>query len=156
MSSERRQISGERMLAILLIFPMLGPIVGALVFLVVLTIVGMLTLGLGALLMGPMYLGFWFTSLYVVLGIPFLLTGLLYALAARFFAPESLLTALVAAGIAFPGYLGALYWTTGTLEISTRALGPGFWSDPWNILNALLGTVACWWLVRNRDEPRWF
>src|SRR5262245_1573154 len=93
MSSERREISGERMLAILVIFPMLGPIVGALVFLVVLTVVGMLTLGPGALLMGPMYLGFWFTSLYVALGIPFLLTGLFYALAVRFFAPESLLTA---------------------------------------------------------------
>ena len=107
------------------------------------------------LLMGPMYLGFWVTSLYVALAIPFLLTGLLYALAVRFFAPESLLTALIAAGIAFAGYLGALYWRTGTLEIATRALGPGFWSDPWNILNALLGTVACWWLVRNRDDPRW-
>ncbi len=97
-----------------------------------------------------MYLGFWFTSLYVALGIPFLLTGLLYAVSVRFFVPQSLLTALVAAAIALPGYLAILYWKAGTLEISSRALGPSFWSDPWNIANAVVGTAASWWLVRDR------
>jgi hypothetical protein len=71
----------------------------------------------------------------------------------RLFAPQSLLTALLAAAAAFSSYLAALYWKTGTFEISTRALGPGFWSDPWNFANVLLRTVACWWIVR--DRPGW-
>ena len=88
--------------------------------------------------------------MYVALGIPFLLTGLLYAVSVRFFVPQSLLTALVAAAIAFPGYLAILYWKAGMLEMSIRALGPSFWSDPWNIANAVVGTAASWWLVRER------
>jgi hypothetical protein len=99
--------------------------------------------------MGPVYMGFWFTSLYVVFGMPFLLTGVLYALAVRFFAPQSVLTALVAAAIAFPSFLDALCWKTGTFEISTRALGPGFWSDPWNVLNVVLG--VSWSIARDRE-----
>jgi hypothetical protein len=83
--------------AILVVFPFLGPIVVALVFLVRCMLFGIVTLSLATFVTGPLYFFWWLPILYSLLAAPFLLTGALYALAVFLFAPQSLVSALIAA-----------------------------------------------------------
>lgn len=136
------------------VFPLVGPIVGALVFVVLFTVFGIFTMGPGAFLVALMYFVFWLPALYGVFGLPFLLTGVLYALAVRFFAPESLVTAVFAAAAAFPAYLGARYLIFGTIASGETHLGPNVWADSSAAIWPAVGVIPCWWLVRDRNSPR--
>jgi hypothetical protein len=69
MSSERRVVSGDRIITILLVFSALGPIAGAVLFALVLTIAGIFSLGPGAI--APMYLGFWLRRCMLLSEYPF-------------------------------------------------------------------------------------
>lgn len=158
MSAERRIVSPQRLLAVVMVFALLGPIVWALMFVVLFGTFGMVTMGPAAIFAGLMYFFWWLPSIYAVFGPPFLLAGMLYALAVRVFAPESLVSALIAAIVAFPAYLGVRYWVMGSLDTTGSALGPNALSDLWNVAGlAAMGVVPCWWLVRDRDgRTRWY
>lgn len=159
MSDEPRVIPRHRLYAIVFVFPLLGPIVGALLFVALFGTVGILTMGPLAIFAGLMYFFWWLPALYGLFALPFLLTGLLYALAVRLFAPQSLVTALAAAIVAFPAYLGARYWIMGSLDTTGSPLGPHPLTDAGGIAGMILvGVVPCWWLVRDRDSARtrWF
>ncbi len=143
-----------RPLVITVTFMLLGPLVPGLLFMLMFSIGGLFSMGPGAILAGMMYFFFWLPSLYVVYAAPFLLTGILCALAARFHR-LSLLTALLAGAIAFGSYLGIRYLVFGTLNEADKVIGPGAWSS----LSTVVGQVAisilpCWWLVRDRPT-RW-
>lgn len=157
MSAESR-VSRERLLAIVFVFPLLGPTVGSIFFVLLFGTVGMLSMGPLAIFAGLTYFFWWLPSLYAVYGPPFLLTGLLYALAVRCSAPLSLLNALIAAVVAFSAYLGARYVLTGGIVQSDLRLGPNIWGNPGAIAGMILiGVVPSWWLVRERGgRIRWF
>jgi hypothetical protein len=156
--SAEPRVSPQRLLAIVVVFTFLGPTVGAMLFVVLFGTVGIITMGPFAIFGGLMYFFWWLPSLYAVYGPPFLLTGLLYALAVRFFAPASLLNAVIAGAVGFAVYLGARYGLTGSLAETDKIIGPHAWSEPQSIAGMILiGVVPSWWLVRDRTRPiRWF
>ena len=158
MSTERRIPSPTRLIAIVLVFALVGPIVWALVFVVLFGTFGIVSMGPLAIFAGLVYFFWWLPAIYLHLGPPFLLTGVLYALAVRLFAPQSLVTALLAAAVAFLAYLGVRYWVMGSFDTPGSRLGPSFFSDPWGVAGfAVLGVVPCWWLLRDRDgRTRWY
>ena len=157
-STDRPVVSLPRLIAIVLVFALLGPIVWALIFVVLFGTIGIVTMGPMAIFAGLMYFSWWLPAIYVLLGPPFLLTGVLYAAAVRLFAPGSLVSALLAGAVAFAAYLGAYYWLTGSFDTPSSRLGPSFLADPWSIAwIAVLGVLPCWWLTRDWDRPtRWY
>jgi hypothetical protein len=157
-SEERRILSPGGLTAIVAIFVVIGPIAAPLLFAAFFGTFGMLAMGPAAILVGLMYFFWWLPAVYTVFGPPYLLTGILYAGAVRLFAPESLLTAMIAAAVAFPAFLGLSYWLTGTINLAgTTRLGPDPLVDIWSNLGFAAGVFACWWLVRDRaTSPRWY
>jgi len=143
-----------RLLVITVTFMLLGPIVPGLVFLIASSIGGLFSTGAGAILAGVMYFFFWLPSLYLVYGVPFLLTGVLCALAARFH-HLSFLMAMLAGLIAFGLYLAGRYLLFGTLAEADRIIGPGAWSGVGAVAGLVaVGILPCWWIVRDRPT-RW-
>lgn len=143
-----------RLFVIISTFLLLGPIVPGLLYFVVFSFVGLFSMGPGAILAGLMYFFFWLPSLYLVYGVPFLLTGILCALAARFY-HLSLLAALLAGAAAFGLYLGTRYLMFGTLIEPDKIIGPGAWSGAAAVAGQVaVSVLPCWWLVRDRPT-RW-
>lgn len=139
-----------RSLVIAITFMLLGPLVPGLLYVLMYSIGGLFSMGPGAILAGLMYFFFWLPSLYVVYAAPFLLTGIVCALAARFHR-LSLLTALVSAAVAFGLYLGVRYLMFGTLMETDRIIGPGAWSGMGAVVaQVAVSVLPCWWFVRDR------
>jgi hypothetical protein len=137
-----------RSLVIAITFMLLGPLV--LLFMLMFSTAGIFTMGPGAILAGLMYFFFWLPSLYLVYGLPFLLTGILCALAARFHR-LSFAAALASAAIAFGLYLGARYLMFGTLVETDKIIGQGAWSGVAPVIGQVaVSVLPCWWLVRDR------
>jgi hypothetical protein len=157
-STEYRLLSPRGLIGIIAVFVVIGPIAAPLLFAAFFGTFGMLAMGPAAILVGFMYFFWWLPAVYTVFGPPYLLTGIFYAGAVRLFAPESLLTAMVAGAVAFPAFLGLSYWLTGTFNLAgTTRLGPDPLVDAWSILGFAAGVFACWWLVRHRvTSPRWY
>ena len=136
----------SRSLVIAVTFMLLGPLVPGLLFL----IGGLFSTAPDAIHAGMMYFFFWLPSLYVVYAAPFLLTGILCALAARFHR-LSLLAALVSAAVAFGLYLGVRYLMFGTLMEADKIIGQGAWSGVGPVVGQVaVSVLPCWWFVRDR------
>ena len=143
-----------RPLIIAITFMLLGPLVPGLLFVLIFAISGLFSMGLDALLGGLTHFFWWLPSLYVVYGPPFLLTGIVCALAARFHR-LSLLAALLSGAIAFSLYLGIRYLMFGTLEEADKVIGPGAWSGVGIVVGLVtVSVLPCWWIVRDRPT-RW-
>jgi hypothetical protein len=143
-----------RSLVIAITFMLVGPLVPGLLFVLMFSTAGIFTMGPGAIFAGLMYFFFWLPSLYVVYALPFLLTGILCALAARFHR-LSLLAALASAAIAFGVYLGVRYLMFGTLMEADKIIGHGAWAGVGSVIaQVAVSVLPCWWLVRDRPT-RW-
>jgi hypothetical protein len=139
-----------RSLVIAMTFMLLGPLVPGLLYVLIYSIGGLSSMGPGAILAGMMYFFFWLPSLYVVYAAPFLLTGIICALAARFHR-LSLAAALVSAAVAFGLYLGVRYLTFGTLMEADKIIGQGAWSGVAPVMGQVaVSVLPCWWFVRDR------
>ena len=152
------------------VFVLVGPAAGAGLFIIVFAIFGLFSMGLGlfmgssyfamglAALLAPAFYSVWIAPwLYLVLGVPFLLTGIAYAIAARRYARPSLLMALMAGACVFTTSIGLLYlsgWQTTFRGVSI----PG--ADAFTIAQfpknfgmligaMVIGVVPSWWLVRD-------
>ncbi len=141
-----------------LVFLGVGPAMGAVVFAVFFAVVGFFNMGLGALLAAVFYSAWILPWLYIAFGVPFLFTGIVYAIAAQRYARPSLLMALMVGAGVFTSYLALLYlfgWlaTAGGLAISgADALTTSkFLSNLGTLAGAMaIGVVPSWWLVRKR------
>jgi hypothetical protein len=122
-----------RSLVIAITFMLLGPLVPGPLSMLMFSTAGTFTMGPGAILARMMYFFFWLPSLYLVYALPFLLTGILCALASRFHR-LSLLAALASAAIAFSLYLGVRYQMFGTWKpTGSSARAPGRASRRWSV-----------------------
>jgi hypothetical protein len=147
-----------------LVFLGVGPAMGAILFAVFFAVVGFFNMGLGAPLAALFYSAWILPWLYIALGVPFLCTGVVYAIAAQRYARPSLLMALMAGAGVFTSLLCLLYllgWlaTAGGLEIrNADALTfSKFLANLGTLTGAMaIGVVPSWWLVRKRGARlRW-
>jgi hypothetical protein len=139
------------------VFVGVGPAMGAVLFAAFFGVVGIFNMGLGALLAGAFY-AVWFAPwLYLLLGAPFLFTGIAYAIAARRYARPSLLMALMAGAGVFTTYLCLLYlfgWLAGAGGLSISGADAltlsKFFKNLGTLTGAMvIGVVPSWLLLRD-------
>lgn len=136
------------------VFALVGPAMSAVLFAVVFSVFGYFSMGLGSLFAAIFYAA-WITPwLYLALGVPFLLTGIAYAIAARRYARPSLLMALVAAAFVNTiglGLLCLLDWLSGYSLLGAASFTTSeFLKGLGTLCGAMvIGVVPSWWLVRS-------
>jgi hypothetical protein len=146
------------------VFVAVGPAMGAVLFALVFAVFGVFNMGIGAPLAAVFYSAWMLPWLYFALALPFLFTGIVYAVAARRHARPSLLVALVAGAGVFTAYLCLLHLfamlanAAGLLETVTDGFTMAeFPSNLATLAGAMaIGVPPSWWLVRDRGARlRW-
>ena len=148
------------------VFAVAGPAACAAAFGVFFAVIGTFNMGPGAWFAGAFYFVWFLPFLYVALAVPFALTGIAYAVAARRFARPSLAVALISGVVVFAACLALLYlggWLAGRSALALRDLNPDDYSLSQLVSNLgasalaiAIGVAPSWWLTRTRGAPlRW-
>ena len=150
------------------VFVLVGPAAGAGLIIIAFAVFGLVSMviglfmgssyfamGLAALLAPPFYAVWILPWLYLLLGVPFLLTGIAYAIAAKRYARPSLLLALMAGACAFTTWLGLVYLSGWQATFRGVSIADAFTMS--KLLESIgtltgamvIGVVPSWWLVRD-------
>jgi hypothetical protein len=152
------------------VFVLVGPAAGVGLFVIGFAIVGLVSMVLGLFLdssyfamalvalVAPLPYAVWLLPwLYLVFGGPFLLTGIVYAIAAKRYARPSLLMALMAGAAVFTTGLSIVYLFAGLANTFAPAILEADASAKSQFLKnvgfltgaMVIGVVPSWWLVRD-------
>ena len=155
MTQGQAKVSPLRMAAMIVVFPAIGPAVGAALVSLLFAALGIAALGVGASSTLTGFFIVFIATIYAVLGPPFLLTGIFYAVAARVTGSQSVVTALLAAAAGFAVYLAGLFLIKGSLSpLGFESGAAALYDLQVAGMLALPGLFLCWWLVSARSEPR--
>jgi tetratricopeptide (TPR) repeat protein len=138
-------------IAAVVVYPLIGPGALVLTMAVPLAVIGLFVLGPGGLLYYFLLAGWWLPGLYALFAPPFLLTGILVALAGWIGGRFSLLAAVAATEVAFLAYFAFWYLLPGGIGIfffDYANLWGSFSRNPWTGIFVLPGTVASWYVLR--------
>lgn len=143
------------------VFALVGPAAGPFLFALFLAIAGLWNIGPASLVVGAGYFIWFLPFFYVPLAVPFGLTGIAYARAARRLARPSLLVALIAGAVVFVGCIALLYfagWLTAVAGYELRNTDEDIYALPTAFSNLgvltgvmAIGVVPSWWLTRDRS-----
>jgi len=145
------------------VFAVVGPAAGPVVFAVFFAVAGLWSIGPGSILAAAGYLLWFLPFFYVPLAAPFLLSGIVYAVAAQRLARPSLLVALVAGLGVFATCIALLYLTAWLADLAGYEL-PNTDEDAYQLLTVVsnlgtlagvmvIGVIPSWWLTRDRSAP---
>lgn len=145
------------------IFALVGPAAGPLLFALFFAIAGLWNIGPASFVAAAGYFIWFLPFFYVPLALPFLLSGVAYAVAARRLERPSLLVALAAGAAVFGALIGLLYLAAGIATLAGYEV-PNTDEDAYQLLTIVsnlgtlagvmvIGVIPSWWLARDRTAP---
>lgn len=146
-----------------LVFTAVGPAMGPLLFAVFFAVAGLWNIGPASFLVAVGYFIWFLPFFYVPLAVPFALSGVAYAVAARRLARPSLLVALATCAAVFGVCIGLLYLAAGIATLAGYEL-PNTDEDVYVLTTIVsnlatlagamaIGVIPSWWLTRDRTAP---